>query len=203
MENLVQQFPPFREAEAAPGHGDHGHHEHHEPSFWSKYIFSTDHKIIGLQYGLTALCFMLFGFGLMILMRWQIAHPRNPGAVDRACCWKKLSARSRPGGALFSPELYNSFGAMHGTIMVFLGIDAAGVRGVRQLRRAADDRRAGHDVSARQTWRAITRYFIGGLVMLVSFFIPGRRGAGGLDVLSPRWRQSDSGPTASFSGSSA
>ena len=34
---------------------------HHEPGFWQKYIFSTDHKVIGIQYGLTALCFLLFG----------------------------------------------------------------------------------------------------------------------------------------------
>ena len=59
---------------AHDAHDDHGH-EHHEPGFWQKYIFSTDHKTIGIQYGLTALMFMLFGFGLMILMRWQIANP--------------------------------------------------------------------------------------------------------------------------------
>ena len=29
---------------------DHGHHEHYDP-FWKKYLFSTDHKVIGLQYG--------------------------------------------------------------------------------------------------------------------------------------------------------
>jgi len=35
-----------------------GIHEapHEEAGFWSKYVFSTDHKIIGLQYGFTALC---------------------------------------------------------------------------------------------------------------------------------------------------
>jgi len=33
---------------------------HHEESFWRKYIFSTDHKIIGLQYGITALMFLFF-----------------------------------------------------------------------------------------------------------------------------------------------
>jgi cytochrome c oxidase subunit 1 len=77
MQPNVQQFPPFREQPAAHGHDDHSHgaHAHHEPNFWQKYIFSTDHKVIGIQYGFMALCFMLFGFGLMLLMRWQIAHP--------------------------------------------------------------------------------------------------------------------------------
>ena len=36
--------------------------EHHEESFWTKYIFSIDHKVIGIQYGITALVFLLFGF---------------------------------------------------------------------------------------------------------------------------------------------
>ena len=39
--------------------------EHHKESFWTKYIFSQDHKWIGIQYGVTALFFMLFGFILM------------------------------------------------------------------------------------------------------------------------------------------
>ncbi len=43
--------------------------EHHELGFWRKYIFSIDHKVIGLQCGLTGLTFMLLAFCLMILMR--------------------------------------------------------------------------------------------------------------------------------------
>ncbi|MFQ5350155.1 MAG: hypothetical protein ACE5EG_06920, partial [Thermoanaerobaculia bacterium] len=53
-------------------------HGHHQESFWSKYIFSQDHKVIGLQYGITALFFLLFGFSLMLLMRWQLAYPGKP-----------------------------------------------------------------------------------------------------------------------------
>jgi len=41
-------------------------------------VFSTDHKMIGLQYGLTAMAFLLFGFFLMIVMRWSIAYPHKP-----------------------------------------------------------------------------------------------------------------------------
>src|SRR6267378_209106 len=55
------------------------HEAHHEEiGFWRKYVFSTDHKMIGIQYGLTALSFLLFGFCLMLCMRWQIAHPGQP-----------------------------------------------------------------------------------------------------------------------------
>jgi cytochrome c oxidase subunit 1 len=60
-------------------HDDHAH-DHHEQSFVWKYIFSSDHKTIGIQYGLTGLVFLLFGFFLMLLMRWSIAYPGQPGA---------------------------------------------------------------------------------------------------------------------------
>ena len=48
---------------------------HAELGFWRKYVFSTDHKTIGIQYGITALLFLFFGFCLMMMMRWQLAYP--------------------------------------------------------------------------------------------------------------------------------
>ena len=60
----------------------------------------------------------------------------------------RCSASSTPRAAVLLPEFYNQLVAMHGTIMVFLGGRAAGGRGVRQLPGAAEDRRAGHGVSA-------------------------------------------------------
>ena len=51
---------------------------HHELGFWRKYVFSTDHKVIGIQYAVTGLLFLLFGFSLMMLMRWQLAYPGSP-----------------------------------------------------------------------------------------------------------------------------
>ena len=57
------------------------HHqlEHHPHGFLGTYVFSTDHKWIGLQYGFTALCFLLFGFSLMLLMRLQLGWPGRAG----------------------------------------------------------------------------------------------------------------------------
>ena len=47
------------------------HEAHHEDAgFWRTYVFSIDHQVIGIQYGITALCFLLFGFFLMMIMRW-------------------------------------------------------------------------------------------------------------------------------------
>jgi len=50
------------------------HHEHHEQSFWRTYIFSTDHKVIGMQYGFCGLAFLFFGFCLIATMRWSMAY---------------------------------------------------------------------------------------------------------------------------------
>src|SRR5687768_5519985 len=100
------------------------HHHHDELGFWRKYIFSTDHKIIGLQYGLTALLFLLFGFGLMLVMRWQLAYPGKPIPLVGPMLESLMSASTpNPAAAgVMSSDLYNMFGAMHGTIMVFLAI---------------------------------------------------------------------------------
>jgi heme/copper-type cytochrome/quinol oxidase subunit 1 len=36
-------------------------------------VFSLDHKVIGIQYAITSMVFLLIGFTLMMLMRWQLA----------------------------------------------------------------------------------------------------------------------------------
>jgi cytochrome c oxidase subunit 1 len=130
MEKIVQQFPPYRKEDAHHAHDEHGH-VHHDPGFMRQYVFSTDHKIIGIQYGFTALCFLLFGFFLMLMMRWQIAHPGAAlpivGTLIHAVSGDVMSPAVKDAagnviGYAISSELYNAFGAMHGTIMVFLGI---------------------------------------------------------------------------------
>jgi cytochrome c oxidase subunit 1 len=196
MEKNVQQFPPFREP-LAPGHDshadhshdhEHGHdehhgdHEHHEPGFFSKYIFSTDHKVIGIQYGLVALLFMLFGFSLMLLMRWQIAHPGKAVPLLGPLLEKMLGQMAA--GGVISPELYNSFGAMHGTIMVFLGVVplafAAFGNYVVPLMIGAPDM-----TFPRINMASFHAFFLGGIVMLVSFFIPGGAAQAGWTSYSP------------------
>jgi cytochrome c oxidase subunit 1 len=83
----MDDLPPSAEASALPaqtGHGaaPHTHndngHEHHQLGFWRSYVFSTDHKVIGIQYMVGGLTFMFVGFMLMLLMRWQLAFPGTP-----------------------------------------------------------------------------------------------------------------------------
>ncbi len=136
-------------------HDDHHHDHHHEEGFWRKYWFSTDHKVIGLQYGITALFFLFFGFCLMLLMRWQLA---SPGAEI-------------PFFGALTPELYNQFGAMHGTIMVFMGIVplAVGAFGnyVVPLQIGAPDM-----AFPKLNMASYHFFFWGGVVMMASFFVP-------------------------------
>jgi cytochrome c oxidase subunit 1 len=180
MEKMVHTFPPYREHEAGHGHEDHGHHE--DIGFWRQYIFSTDHKVIGIQYGLAALCFLLFGFFLMLLMRWQIAHPGQPVPVFGWLLEKTLGQVAARGA--MSADLYNSFGAMHGTIMVFLGVVplafAAFGNYVVPLMIGAPDM-----AFPRVNMASYQCYVLGGIVMLVSFFIPGGAAQAGWTSYSP------------------
>ena len=52
--------------------------EGHVLPWYRRWLFSVDHKVIGIQYALTALIFLLMGFGMMLLMRWQLALPGRP-----------------------------------------------------------------------------------------------------------------------------
>ena len=76
-------------------HADHGH-DAHESTFLRTYVFSLDHKVIGIQYAITAMLFLLFGFSLMMLMRWQLAFPGQPIPVIGTF----LGQAHAPGGIL-------------------------------------------------------------------------------------------------------
>ncbi len=181
-----------------PAHSAHAHahdahhaHEHHEVGFWRKYIFSTDHKIIGLQYGITALIFLFFGYLLMAMMRWQMAYPGQPLPVVGPLLLKLLGAEQVANGVM-QPDLYNVFGAMHGTVMVFLAIVplafAAFGNYVVPLQIGAVDM-----AFPRVNMASYQCYFLGGVVMFASFFIPGGAAKSGWTSYSPLATLSDSG----------
>ncbi len=155
---------------ADPHLADHAHdddHGHHEDPFWKKYVFSTDHKMIGLQYGFTALFFLAFGFYLMLCMRWSIAYPG-----EQLPWFLRLFLVDRfVSDGVMDGSLYNMFGAMHGTIMVFLGIVPLGFAAfgnyVTPLQIGAIDM-----AFPRLNMASFWCFFIGGLMMLGSFFMP-------------------------------
>ena len=68
---------------------------------WKRYFwFSTDHKVIGIQYFWTAFLFFFLGGLMALLVRWELAQP----------------------GMYFTQAEYNQFFTMHGTIMIFFFI---------------------------------------------------------------------------------
>src|SRR6476660_1154616 len=85
-------------------------HAHAAPTgFIRKYIFSLDHKVIGLQYYFLALTAVFVGMLLSLLMR---IHMVWPGVVF-------------PLIGEIKPETYLSLLTMHGTIMVFFVLTTA------------------------------------------------------------------------------
>lgn len=101
-------------AEHDHDHGGH-HHDHGPQSFISKYVFSKDHKIIGIQFLITNLIMLMVGGALALGVRWQLAFP-----------WQNMPI---VGGALFGaeggtipPEYYTMLFTMHATVMIFLVI---------------------------------------------------------------------------------
>ncbi|RIK69253.1 MAG: cytochrome C oxidase subunit I [Planctomycetota bacterium] len=160
-------------------HHDHGDHHHEELPFWRKYIFSVDHKVIGVQYAVTALVFLFFGFTLMMIMRWQLAYPGQPIPL----IGKYLSSAIAMDGILVG-DGYNALGAMHGTIMVFLAIVPLAVGGfgnyVLPLQVGAPDM-AFPKLNMMSYWV----FFCGGVVMIASFFVPGGAAASGWTSYAP------------------
>ncbi|MBA4150190.1 MAG: cbb3-type cytochrome c oxidase subunit I [Verrucomicrobia bacterium] len=156
--------------------------DHHELGFWQKYVFSTDHKVIGVQYGVTALIFMFFGFLLMMAMRWQIAYPGQPMPLVGGLLESILGDVAS--GGVMSSDLYNAFGAMHGTVMVFLAIVplAFGAFGnlIIPLQIGAPDM-----AFPRLNMVSYQSYVVGGVIMMVSFFIPGGAAQAGWTSYSP------------------
>ena len=71
-----------------------------QPKGWLRYLsFSLDHKVIGIQYLVTAFLFYLIGGLMAVAMRMELATP----AAD-----------------LVDPNFYNALMTNHGTIMIFL-----------------------------------------------------------------------------------
>lgn len=87
--------------------------------FIRKYVFSLDHKVIGIQYYFLALFSVFVGLGLSILMRLQLAWPGKEFGF-----LKTILPIAAENGTI-SPELYLSLVTIHGTIMVFFVLTTA------------------------------------------------------------------------------
>ena len=95
-------------------------HRHEPPtSFIRKYIFSLDHKVIGIQYIILALVAVIVGMTMSVLMRMNLSWPGTNWPILGT-----LFPGGAPGGVM-NPEFYLSLVTMHGTIMVFFVLTTA------------------------------------------------------------------------------
>ena len=81
----------------------HGDHHHEEPNFFHKYLWSTDHKMIAMQYLFTGMAMAVIGGFFAYVFRMQLAFP----------------GQHVPLFGIVSPTEYNSLVTNHGTIMIF------------------------------------------------------------------------------------
>src|ERR687896_1047599 len=98
-------------AHTAPGH-------HEELSFWSTYVFSTDHKMIGRQFLFLGLFMLLIGGLLAMMIRWQLAWPETP-VPGLNFIPEPYIYPGEKGGGIIPPQTYNAIFTMHATIMIF------------------------------------------------------------------------------------
>src|SRR2546430_6519235 len=148
-------------------------HRHAPPSgFIRKYIFSLDHKVIGIQYIVLALVAVLVGMTMSVLMRMNLSWPGTNWPILGT-----LFPGGAPGG-LMTPEFYLSLVTMHGTIMVFFVLTTAPQGGFGNyflpIQIGADDM-AFPVLNMMSFW--VT--FVGFLVILLAIFAEGNATVGG------------------------
>ena len=90
----------------------HDHHEHHD-TFWSKYIFSQDHKMISKQFLVTAIIMAFVAMIMSLIFRLQLGWPDQKFPII-----EKLIGHWGKDGKL-DPSFYLALVTIHGTIMVF------------------------------------------------------------------------------------
>jgi cytochrome c oxidase subunit 1 len=100
--------------------GSHAHDSQaaghaHAGSFLSTYVFSRDHKVIGIQFLFSTLLWFLVGGLLALGVRWQVAWPW----AEMPVIGKMLFSGE---GGQISPEFYTVLFTMHATVMIFFVI---------------------------------------------------------------------------------
>lgn len=103
---------------SAHSHQGHDDHHHHEQSFISKYIFSTDHKMIARQFLITGIIMGFIGGFLSIIFRLQLAFP------ETSLPWLELFVGKWAKDGKLDPNFYMAAVTIHGTLMVFFVLTA-------------------------------------------------------------------------------
>jgi cytochrome c oxidase subunit 1 len=157
---------------------DHEHDEHHEGNFFTKYIFSIDHKVIAKQFLITGIFWALIGGILSTTFRIQLGFP-----TANLDFLKPVFGGWIENGKL-DPEFYLALVTMHGTIMVFFVL-TAGLSGTFSnflipLQIGARDMASGF-LNMLSYWF----FFLSSIVMLTSLFIQTGPASGGWTAYPP------------------
>jgi cytochrome c oxidase subunit I len=152
-------------------HAGAGVHAHTAPTgFLWKYIFSLDHKVIGIQYYFLALFSVFVGMALSLLMRFHLVWPTH--------------ALPFMAGTVMKPEQYLALVTMHGTIMVFMVLTTAPQSGFGNyflpIEIGAEDM-AFPVLNMLSFWTT----FVSLLVILAAFFVEGGAPIGGWTSYPP------------------
>jgi cytochrome c oxidase subunit 1 len=164
-------------AHAPEAHAEEAH-AHAPQGFLWRYVFSKDHKVIAIQYYITAMVMALVAGLLAMLVRLQLAWPEK--------AWPLLT-RILPVGytdGVMNPEFYAMLFTMHGTIMVFFVLSTAPVSGFGNLLiplQAGARDMAFPFLNALSYWT----FLVGCLVILSSFFVGAGAAAAGWTSYPP------------------
>ncbi len=156
---------------------DHAH-EHHD-NFITKYIFSTDHKMIAKQYLISGIFWAIIGGALSLIFRLQLGFPDAQLEWLRPFLGKWITTSGK-----LDPEFYLALVTMHGTIMVFFVL-TAGLSGTFSnflipLQIGARDMASGF-MNMLSYWF----FFTSSVVMFISLFIETGPASGGWVIYPP------------------
>ena len=140
--------------------------EHHDPdTFLTKYIWSQDHKVIAIQYFITAIIVGLIALGLSVMMRLQLGFPNEYSFIN--------------------PENYYQFVTMHGVIMVIYFLTALLLGGFGNylipLMCGARDM-----VFPFLNMLSFWTYFVSVVILVISFFVDGGSTGAGWTLYPPQ-----------------
>ena len=154
-------------------------HSHHKQSFFSKYIFSTDHKVIAKQYLISAIFWAVIGGFLSLIFRLQL------GFEDSDLGWlKPILGRWINESNNLSQESYLGAVTMHGTIMVFfvltIGLTGTFSNLLIPLQIGARDMASGF-LNMLSYWL----FVISSVIMFISLFVQTGPASGGWVIYPP------------------
>ena len=166
------------------GFHDHHHGDKYQSGFISKYVFSTDHKMISKQFLVTGIIWALIGAGMSIIFRLQLGFPEADLSWLHPLLGKWIIVNPETGIGKLDTEFYYSLVTMHGTIIVFFVL-TAGLSGTFSnllipLQLGARDMASGF-LNMLSYWF----FFLSSIVMFYSLFLSTGPFSGGWTAYPP------------------